>query len=168
MLSVKNSLNFGTAFGYVNRNHRWSYILSFRSAVILEVVGRWDRSHYPSIQVLDFGAAPPQTLGTRPIDEASRDAALEKEEEDGAESLPECPSLLGLAIAHLHVRNTGWTEFAYVTRKNINIWRFLRTNATFIFTFGIERRMDTCRISLRILKIRRSIYIYIYICRISS
>lgn len=30
------------------------------------------------------------------------------------------------------------TEFAHVTRKNINIWRFLRTNATLIFTFSIR------------------------------
>lgn len=111
------------------RNHRWNYILSLCSAVILEVVGRRDRSHYPSIQVLDFGAAPPQTLGTRPINEASRDAALQKEEENGAEPLPERPSLLGLAIAHLRKRTKhGFTTgFASYPLPSLSRGQSLRT-----------------------------------------
>lgn len=93
---IDRGLVVGSGVGW-----NYHYILSFGSAVILEVVRRRDRRHYPSIQVLDIGAAPPQTLGTRPINEASRDAALQKEEKNCAELLPKRPPLLRLAVAHL-------------------------------------------------------------------
>lgn len=149
------------------------YILSFRSAVILEVVGGRDRSHYPSIQVLDFGAAPPQTLGAGPVDEAGRYAALEEEEEDGAESLPERPPLLGLAIAHLRARNSIYIFLSSLARDRVCVrdseeYQYLtifKNKPPFIFTFR-NRETNTWRIPRHATNSKNSNKrIYIYICR---
>ena len=77
-LKIPPSINWSPYFPY------WPFIcqtLFVTRYYFFLVKSGNDRSHYPAIQVLNIGAASPQTLVIRPAKETSDNAALQEEEQ---------------------------------------------------------------------------------------